>query len=281
MSVSRSLWRFAISGLTLLYSFNTHALLIGADDNIASNLYVKNWSYTGSFDINSMTGLDLSSGNYLINSASISFSFIDDQQDLYFSYYTRTSYDGSTYTGTNEYFDMYFLDPQETVSITLGDTSQTLVGDYYSTPSIFSHQYTNSRTVPSGYYVESSCGWQDSVYGCTEWVDTSYTVYDYDYFYKRNQGYAIDQYVVMDLDSIAIEDLMSDGLLSYKLVITGDMIFQNAYLNIDYSPAYTMSSNMASVPEINTVALFGLGLLGLAGFIGRRKSDDIDNHFAY
>lgn len=75
----------------------------------------------------------------------------------------------------------------------------------------------------------------------------------------------------LDNFDFSVTSLLSDGILNVTVrAKSGDFVFDHSVLTVNGNRATTTTTPPTKVPEPNTLALLGLGLLGL-GFAAKRR----------
>lgn len=276
-----------VSMLALMASANATVLSVGG--SLPSAYMADGSTITGNFNINPGAGGLGYSTPYNISGGTMTFNFSDNydatvtstsltSSEIQLTYYQSSSCSGCLPTPSYTWLDKYTtlaVDPAEAVAVTSGGMTSSASSPYSS------YAYT-------GYVVQAgheSCG----IFGCGFVQDkrTYCQVFLGTYICVPNvpvykQTTTIDQFyygdfsISMSLDSFAIADLASDGMIEFAITSTfGDFQFNSASLNVtvyanDVTPVEPQHVNPQTVPEPETYAVVLLGL-GLIGFMSRRR----------
>lgn len=247
--------RIAAVTATVLFSSAAGAMPVTLNGSIANGTLLNAGTYTSSFDGTSVLPTD-----YTINSASFSFSFLDNDDGL--SYGNKVT--GNTNWSIKHYQNHYFWKAittsysvaakgqKESVGLTLG-------GVNYGSQQTASSTTTQTKVVQGStdYYGEGC----HNGYGCgyifgTEYASTTTTTQDW-------TG-AIAFAGVITNESI-IDQILQNDLLSFSFNVGGNLFLTNAQLVLDIT-----ETPAGEVPEPSTIFLALAGVAGLA--FSRRKT---------
>lgn len=226
-----------------------------------------NLTYTSAFDAAAALGTSDFGAQYVVNSATVSFTWTDNSGDSY-SLTSSTpwsrSYGDYYLTGTscciNYYFHRsetgsqtsWYATPSESASVAFGDkvvesgSSSTI--STTSSNTVSNYTGLDSRVLrrirPLTYY-----------YYYTDYHDTTTSVYT-----DHTGTFAIGA-DLLALGGSDVSSFLSSGILPFAMTMTGDAILTGATLTLDVAPA---------VPEPETYAMMLAGL-GVVGFLSRRR----------
>lgn len=187
------------------------------EDDLANDTYI-NATTTGVFDINSQVP---DTGKYYapydINSAYVTFNFTDDGDQVY----TGGSSSSDTYGACDvvsiyTYSSYSYNDEGETAVVTIND-QEAEASSYYKKPNS-SSGCSLSDIDESPDCASTGCICQYNYYDCVS------------YSYSGTTG---NWQLVINLDQTAIDDLATDGILSYDIFPSGDFNLSNATLTVD------------------------------------------------
>lgn len=243
----------------LTSSFFANAGLIQVQDDIVDDQYISG-SSSGFFNLNDLLASDANFNNpYDINSATIRFIFADDSSDSVFYHSSSSSSSNPSYyssCGGGNYcrsqYDYYYDYEREEYDNAL---VSTLDGNF-SSNSLSTTRYLSGTTTSDG----SSSFWHGNHYDTTYNYDRYYN-YIYDYGYNN---WSLD----LTLSSLALDSLSTTGLFNFGISSQNstDFLLRSAVMTVD------INENPASVPEPSTLAIFVLGMIGLASRRFKKKS---------
>jgi hypothetical protein len=228
-----------ISLIILCVCHNATANLITFDDNIIGEKYADGSYISGRFDINSYLAEDEFNYPYDINNISLEFNFRDDDNDLtsqliqtsYFYWFEQPGY-------TAYYRRLYTQNVDEIEHFHVWDTAnniwKTVVSNYYS----MGQQYIGVAT------------WDGQV------ANDRYATIAYTNEYK---GFGGSRTISTGVSAGQAQTLRTTGILGYHTYIEGDGYLVSAKMTIDVQPNPSIN-----VVEPSTLAIFGLGIIGLA-----------------
>jgi len=260
------LLKTALAGLILSVSvFANAGLVTGTVYEYVDDIYLGSGQDRDLvFDINSY--LD-SSFDLDLTSASIYFSFGDDDSyDIITQTPAGTDFTYShddCFLGCNE---VYYSDTHgtqllsnqdvEQAQITIGSDVETVDGYYLDnigTRYELSHQVEIPRPPCTSFF----CGW------------ATYKKYYKAYEFTRDANFISG--LEIDLSVAALIDLESDGLISTNVMATlSDFNYHSAQLRFAGVESVKLESN--EVPEPSTLAIFALGMIGLASRRFKKQS---------
>jgi hypothetical protein len=218
---------------------NATAALITFDDNIIGDRYGNGSFISGSFDINSyLTGDDFNYP-YDINSISLTFNFRDDDNDVtsqliqtqysfWFDKPGYTAYYRRLYTQYNDAIEHFHVRDTE------NNKWKTATSNYHS----MGQKYIGLAT------------WDGQV--ANDWYATlAYT--------DEYKGFGGSRTISTGVSADQAQTLRTTGILGYHTYIEGDGYLVSAKMTIDVEP-----NPAIDVPEPSTLAIFALGMMGLA-----------------
>ncbi len=254
---------------SLIFSNQTvHGTIITTQSSQSSVYIAPGLNFNQSFNINGLLTEDLYTPPYDITSASVTFTF-SDEDDPY-SYYNSTDVGGTYREITN-----YYREETENVEVTTS-TGQTTS---YANTSPITHErqytgglrYITAERYRTEYYEvkvsDIGCGflWLQPCYDKKSREVLEYRYYRYESYYDENLNDPDQFSFTWQLNTTSLADLISDGIIDYEISSTlGDFNFSSASLSFDIHQKLTV------VPEPTTMILFGTGIAGLAA-VGRRR----------
>lgn len=236
----------------LIPSFIANAGLIQVQDNIVNNQYISG-SNSGVFDLNDLLAFDTDYiVPYDINSATIRFIFSDDASDSIFD----QSYIVNEKVPTGPYYSCGDLCWRRTQLEYHYDTDREeydyaaiITGDgEFRADSEFDNIYNGYTTT----HVDTSL-WQSPSFN-------KYTEYYVRTIHNMNDYGHTDWIFDMTLSASALDILSATGMFSFEIeaLDNTDFLLSSAIMTVD------INENPVSVPESSTLAIFALGMIGLA-----------------
>lgn len=282
MSVNKIFYAALTSVLMLAPMASAEATVLSVVGSLPSAYVAEGSTITGNFNTNSEAGSLGYSTPYNISGGTMTFNFSDNYDAAVTTTVLSSSEIQTTYQkppGCSgclpvpfyswlDKFTTYVVDPAEVVAVSSGGMSASASSPYQN------YVYVGS-IVQSGH---QSCG----IFGCGFLQDTrtycevvlgAYVCLQNLPVYKQTTNidnfYYGDFSVSINLDSVAIADLASDGLIDFTITSTlGDFRFNSATLSltIDASgvtPVGPVDPHTVSEPETYAMTLLGFGLIGI------------------
>lgn len=240
--------RYVVIAGAMLAS-SAQAGIISVNDNHSNSQYMSTYSaINGQFDLRSQ--LD---SNSTIDWARVTFTFSDDYDPLRYAGSYGSYRNGRTYRYRDARDTAMVTIPQQGSVVTSSPYSSTTSYRYRSVHYTAYRNETRRRSYRCGFLGLRTCY-------RTYTVRVPYTAYRSvrdRYVNERNAGIFSTSFL---LGGSALRDLLDTGTTDFQVRSRdGDFYFRNAQL----------TASISSVPEPSTMALFGMGALGLV--LARRK----------
>jgi len=249
---------FAFGVLLATSSLAASAATMTSFSSLGNDVYL-NAGTTGTFDINSLlTPPGTYNAPYQISSATVNFLFQDDANDPTVSSHYTTAYTPAAITSRLDV--TRYSDPVESASVMVGGQSMEGQTTYYAIDSHLDHVTTDWS-----YYANNCPGYTGA---CNHQLFQGST-----HYYTSTSGYGGNFGISYTLDGSNLADLAADGLLSFSLGVSGDLMLQSASLIFDITaaaPGSNTTPSVSAVPEPETGALLLAGL-GMMGVVARRR----------